>query len=687
MTSNRLIQTRFPYKFGVKGRKKSNNNTSNNNMSSSAINENSLKKRRLHQGKIDFGSFDKKSNIKNDLSISSSSSSTSPLFPNSIPTNSNSNSGRKPIHLHQQMLSDLNYKKMSSSEVLKQIQSDYYKEQETKDKKYEEYIGKIIEKNPYYIREKYNSETRKKPRRRTWINDNEDHNESSSDDIIEVEDSIDDSENEKDFKNDIKKSSGKAIVISDDDNIVISESNDDESSNSSQELIIARKASDNNGRKRSRIIEDEEEDDSDDDYEENGNNDDNVNNSNKKTKKPYMERSQKSIFDILDSTHEGNNNNSNNGDNNNNNQNESKSSFKVTNDIQNFEHDKNFLLGNLKKGRIKNYQLFLNKNKRKNDPKVDQKEEKYISSPNKKRKEINNNENNPIEISSEIDTSNTEDIKDEIQSINSDESGLSELDVKNKKSKGSIILFDDDDNINNNLNSGKHYHTEREKREKENNFDNIVDHIKDKNESSKGKNSSQDNLSDVQEKSSGRLNINDMTNQYFEDLEKSDINNRNKMPKIKLGNLLDYVKVIKNLDNRNKKKNELISKSTTTQSQSLPSSSTSLYPLTDFLKFDENSLSLSDSLISSKDKNYSNEFEISPSTSTDIDENHNLIGDIFLLIDKKIQNLSLYLLKNGFCKSFTGGSKNPKAFNLTDINMARAAENEAKAKRAGLWKN
>ena len=71
----------------------------------------------------------------------------------------------------------------------------------------------------------------------------------------------------------------------------------------------------------------------------------------------------------------------------------------------------------------------------------------------------------------------------------------------------------------------------------------------------------------------------------------------------------------------------------------------------------------------------------------DIDENHNLIGDIFLLIDKKIQNLSLYLLKNGFCKSFTGGSKNPKAFNLTDINMARAAENEAKAKRAGLWKN
>lgn len=33
MTSNRLIQTRFPYKFGVKGRKKSNNNNeSNNNM-------------------------------------------------------------------------------------------------------------------------------------------------------------------------------------------------------------------------------------------------------------------------------------------------------------------------------------------------------------------------------------------------------------------------------------------------------------------------------------------------------------------------------------------------------------------------------------------------------------------------------------------------------------------------------
>jgi len=32
MTSNRMIQTRFPYKSGVKGRKTSNNNISNNNM-------------------------------------------------------------------------------------------------------------------------------------------------------------------------------------------------------------------------------------------------------------------------------------------------------------------------------------------------------------------------------------------------------------------------------------------------------------------------------------------------------------------------------------------------------------------------------------------------------------------------------------------------------------------------------
>ena len=49
--------------------------------------------------------------------------------------------------------------------------------------------------------------------------------------------------------------------------------------------------------------------------------------------------------------------------------------------------------------------------------------------------------------------------------------------------------------------------------------------------------------------------------------------------------------------------------------------------------------------------------------------------------------MAQYLLKTGFCKSFTGGNKNPKVFNLTDINIARAAENEAKAKRAGLWKN
>ena len=71
----------------------------------------------------------------------------------------------------------------------------------------------------------------------------------------------------------------------------------------------------------------------------------------------------------------------------------------------------------------------------------------------------------------------------------------------------------------------------------------------------------------------------------------------------------------------------------------------------------------------------------------DMDGTGNLTGDIFLQIEKSEQNLAQYLLKNGFCKSFTGGNKNPKVFNLLDINMARAAENEAKAKRAGLWKN
>ena len=70
----------------------------------------------------------------------------------------------------------------------------------------------------------------------------------------------------------------------------------------------------------------------------------------------------------------------------------------------------------------------------------------------------------------------------------------------------------------------------------------------------------------------------------------------------------------------------------------------------------------------------------------DIDENYNLIVDIFLQIEKSVQSLSLYLLKKGFCKSFTGGNKNPKIFNLIDINIARSAENEAKAERAGLWK-
>ena len=71
----------------------------------------------------------------------------------------------------------------------------------------------------------------------------------------------------------------------------------------------------------------------------------------------------------------------------------------------------------------------------------------------------------------------------------------------------------------------------------------------------------------------------------------------------------------------------------------------------------------------------------------ELDESNTIIGDIFIEIDKNIQNLVQYLLKTGFCKSFTGGSKNPKVYNLTDINMARAAENEAKRKKAGLWKN
>jgi len=562
------------------------------------------------------------------------------------------------------MLSDLNYKKMSSSEVLKQIQNDYYKEQETKEKKYEEYIGKIIEKNPYYIREKQNSETRRKPRRRTWVSDNEDHNESGSDDIIEIEDSIDDSEHEKDFENENKKSSRKAIVISDDDNIIISESNnDDEDSNSSQELIITRKISNNNSRKRSRIIKDEEEDDNDNDNEENENNDDNINNGDKPKKKPYMERSQKSIFDILNNSHEENNNNN---DNDNDNQNKYKPSFKDTDEIQNFEHDKNFLLGNLKKGRIKNNQLSLNKSKHKNVPKMVQKKEIYI------------NRNNQNEMSSEIDTSNTEDIKDEIQSI-SDESELSELDVKNKKSKGSIILFDDDD-VNDNLNKDKPYNIKRDKKVKRNNFDNI-DHIKGKNEDSKGKNSSQDNLNDTQEKSSGRLNINDMTNQYFVDLEKSDISNKNRIPKVKLGNLLDYVKVIKNLDNRDKKMNELKSKSTTTQSQSLPSSSTSLYPLTDFLKFDENSLSLSDSLISTKSNNYSNKSQVSPSTSTNKDENYNETSTSSVVApsisiqneakkinsnNKRIDNYSIINIKN----NITDKVNKPKELQQSSIDVS-----------------
>ena len=45
------------------------------------------------------------------------------------------------------------------------------------------------------------------------------------------------------------------------------------------------------------------------------------------------------------------------------------------------------------------------------------------------------------------------------------------------------------------------------------------------------------------------------------------------------------------------------------------------------------------------------------------------------------------ILKEGYSKSFTGGNKNPKIYNLTDINLARAAEAEAKSKKLGVWKN
>ena len=69
----------------------------------------------------------------------------------------------------------------------------------------------------------------------------------------------------------------------------------------------------------------------------------------------------------------------------------------------------------------------------------------------------------------------------------------------------------------------------------------------------------------------------------------------------------------------------------------------------------------------------------------DFDENNNLICDITVL-DKK-QNLAEVILKEGYSKSFTGGNKNPKVYNLSDINLARAAESEAKSKRLGVWKD
>jgi len=554
------------------------------------------------------------------------------------------------------MLSDLNYKKMSSSDVLKQIQNDYYKEQETKERKYEEYIGKIIEKNPYYIREKHNSETRKKLRRRTWIKGNEDHDEIEDDDIIEIEDNIDYSTDKKKFKSKSKKPSGKAIIISDDDddnkiiisesndddniiiyesndddnniiisesndnnsNIIISESNDDddESSNSSQELIVVKKLSSNN-RKRSRIIEEEEDDDEEEEKEEEDNEEND--NDGKSTKKSYMGRSQKIIFDIINSSNEGkkndNNNNNNNSDNH---RNTNESSTKVIDEIR--KYDQNFILGNPRKGRIKNYQLLLNKKKYRGDPIMNQKREKYISIGNKKESNINRNSLN--ELSSDIDTSNAEYLNDEILSVNSDENEISELDKKNKHNTGSIILFDDDNSINYALNNDENYHNKKDKR-KGKNF-NSNDQIEKEKGNMKEKKVGKEILSNSKEKSSRSLKINDMANQYFENLEKPDINNKNDVPKVKLGNLYDYVKVIKNLDNRNTKKDEL--KLTEIQSVYAPFSSTSLFSLSGMTNFDDNLQN--NSLVNFKGKD-NHDLVISSvtssSTSIDESESHNEI--------------------------------------------------------------
>ena len=69
----------------------------------------------------------------------------------------------------------------------------------------------------------------------------------------------------------------------------------------------------------------------------------------------------------------------------------------------------------------------------------------------------------------------------------------------------------------------------------------------------------------------------------------------------------------------------------------------------------------------------------------DFDENKNLLCDITVL--DKNQNLAELILKEGYSKSFTGGNKNPKVYSLSDINLARAAEGEAKSKRLGVWKD
>ena len=70
----------------------------------------------------------------------------------------------------------------------------------------------------------------------------------------------------------------------------------------------------------------------------------------------------------------------------------------------------------------------------------------------------------------------------------------------------------------------------------------------------------------------------------------------------------------------------------------------------------------------------------------DVDESKTLLCDIVVI--GKEQNLAELVLKDGYSKSFTGGTnKNPKVYNLNDINFARNAENQAKSKRSGVWKN